>query len=139
MSLPHYTCHQGMTLPLPTPSQSGSDVRSYATPPNDRSPSSPTQLYSPLSPSCPSHLANMWNRHSWSAANTSIHPPLDAKCAPTPPTHAVSPSSYACTHSSASKYTSVELDTTPAMPTIGQMSTAPYLHDNGTPLPDGTP
>ena len=139
MALPCHTSHQGMTLPLPTPSQSGSDVGSYAAPPSDRSPLSPTRLYSPLSPPCPSHLANTWNRRSWSAADTSIHPPLDAKRAPTPPTHAVSPLSYTCAHSSMSKYTSVESDTTPATPTISQMSTAPYLCDNGTPLLDGTP
>jgi len=139
MSLPHHTRHQGTTLPLPTPSQSSSDVGSYAAPLSDRSPLSPTRLYSPLSPPRPSHLANTQNRRSWSAADTSIHPPLDAECAPTPPTHAVSPLSYACAHSSASKYTSVESDATPAMPTISQMSTAPYLRDNGTPPPNGTP
>jgi len=139
MSLPRHTRHQGTTLPLPTPSQSGSDIGSYAAPPSDRSPLSPTRLYSPLSPPHLSHLTNTRNRRSWSAANTSIHPPLDAKRAPTPPTRAVSPSSYACAHSSMSKYASVESDATPATPTIGQMSTAPYLRDNGTPLPDGTP
>jgi len=139
MSLPRHTRHRGTTLPLPTPSQSGSDAESYAAPSSDRWPSSPTRLYSPLAPPRPSHLANTRNRRSWSAADSSNHPPSDAERAPTPPTRAVSPSSYPRAHSSASKYASVESDAPPATPTIGQMSTAPYLRDNGTPPPDGTP
>lgn len=140
MSLPRQTRHRGTTVPLPTASQSGSDLESYAAsaPPTDRWPSSPTRSYTPLAPPRPSHLANTRNRRSWSAADTLPQALPEAERASTPPTRAVSPSSYARAHSSASKYASVESDTPPATATIGQMSTAPYLRDDGTPPPDGT-
>ena len=141
MSLPRHTRHRGTSLPLPTASQSGSDIGSYGAPLTDRWPSSPSRFYSPLAPPRPFYFANTRNRRSWSATDISLVPPPDAERAPTPSTRAVTPSSYvrARAHSSASKYASVESDTPPSIITIGQMSTAPYLRDVGTPSLDGMP
>jgi hypothetical protein len=135
MSLPPRTRHRGTTVPLPTTSQSGSDIEPYAGPPSPRWPSSPARSYSPLAPPRPSYLARTQNRRSWSAAEDA---PSDTERAPTPSSRAVSPT-YTRAHSSASKYASVESDTPPATTAIGQMSTPPYLRDIGTPPPDATP
>jgi hypothetical protein len=138
MALPHRTRHRGTTVPLPTASQSGSDIDPYAVPPTPRWPSSPPRSYSPLGPPRPSYLANTRNRRSWSAADTPLDVPLSlSERAPTPPTRAVTPT-YARSHSSASKYASVESDNPPATAIIAQMSTAPYLRDNDTPPPDAS-
>jgi hypothetical protein len=137
MSLPPRTRHRGTTVPLPTTSQSGSDIELYAAPPSPRWPSSPSRSYTPLAPPRPSYLANSRNRRSWSASEDA--PPSDAERAPSPPMRAVSPPTYARAHSSASKYASVESDTSPAPATVSPMSTSPYPRDNGTPPPDATP
>jgi hypothetical protein len=139
MSLPHRTRHRGTTVPLPTASLNGSDTESCTSPPSPRWPSSPIRPYSPLTPPRPSYLVNTRNRRSWSAADTlPDFPPSVSERAPTPPTRAISPQTYARAHSSASKYPSVESDIPPAIATVGQMS-APYLRDSGTPPPDATP
>jgi hypothetical protein len=142
MFLPHPTRHRGTTVPLPTASVtgSGSDRESYSPSPSPGLPSSSTRSYFPLTRPRPSHVAKSRNRRSWSASDTPLDVlAFDSELAPTPPTRAISPPTYARAHSSASKYASVESDTPPSTATVGQMSTAPYLPDNATPPPDAVP
>jgi hypothetical protein len=140
MSLPRPTRQRGATIPLPTASLSGSDKEPYAPSPSPGLPaSSGSARSSLLNPPSPSYLANTRNRRSWSAVDTPLDvPPFDSQRAPTPPIRTISPPLYARTHSSASKYASIESDTPPATAAVavGQIYTAPHLRGNATPPPD---